>query len=226
MLVSPHVIRNLGEARDATEEFKRKVAAAAEALRQENKEERLERLEQVPVPPTAVPTPPQVVPTPPQKESPPQTEPKPEPQSRMDLIEPYGNLPRQQITADGSADEIRSPISYASDPEVVEPPAQEKVVVLEASKPAQTQKLAYQGSQSPGLWVVQVAAFASEADAKNLAQELQTKGYDTRVVPARVNGRTWYRTTVGRLESQDQAKKLQQILKTKENYPAAFVTYQ
>ena len=66
-------------------------------------------------------------------------------------------------------------------------------------------------------WTVQVNAFPHEWDAKELAKKLMDKGYDAYVVPVDVKGRAWYRVRVGRFASREQAKELQETIKSKEN---------
>lgn len=73
------------------------------------------------------------------------------------------------------------------------------------------------------VWTVQVSAFAKESDALNLAGKLKGQGYDAYLVPANVNGRTWYRVRVGRFSSFKEAKALRETLKNKESYTQAFL---
>ncbi|OFZ14017.1 MAG: hypothetical protein A2Z20_10390 [Bdellovibrionales bacterium RBG_16_40_8] len=48
-----------------------------------------------------------------------------------------------------------------------------------------------------GKYTVQVASYASEAEAKDQATKLTEKGYSAFYIPATVNGKTWYRVSVG-----------------------------
>ncbi|MGH7845692.1 MAG: SPOR domain-containing protein [Candidatus Binatia bacterium] len=66
-------------------------------------------------------------------------------------------------------------------------------------------------------WTVQVNAFPHERDAKELAKKLMDKGYDAYVVPVDVKGRPWYRVRVGHFARREEAKELQETIKTKEN---------
>ena len=66
-------------------------------------------------------------------------------------------------------------------------------------------------------WTVQVNAFPHERDAKELAKKLMDRGYDAYVVPVDVKGRPWYRVRVGRFASREEAKELQETIKSKEN---------
>ncbi|MCB0351568.1 MAG: SPOR domain-containing protein [Bdellovibrionales bacterium] len=48
-----------------------------------------------------------------------------------------------------------------------------------------------------GKYTVQVASFATEVEAKEQAAKLTGKGYSAFYVPATVNGKSWYRVSVG-----------------------------
>jgi septal ring-binding cell division protein DamX len=62
-------------------------------------------------------------------------------------------------------------------------------------------------SQYPtGKYTVQVASFATETDAKKRADELKQKGYSAFYIPANVQGKTWYRVSVGQFPSEQEAK--------------------
>lgn len=47
------------------------------------------------------------------------------------------------------------------------------------------------------MFTVQVGAYPTEAEAADMTQTLQRQGYKTSYVPANVNGKTWYRVSVG-----------------------------
>lgn len=74
------------------------------------------------------------------------------------------------------------------------------------------------------VWAVQVNAYPLERDAKNLAKRLKDKGYDAYVVPTNIKGKDWYRVRVGRLGTQEEAKALQEKLKTRENFTKSITT--
>lgn len=73
------------------------------------------------------------------------------------------------------------------------------------------------------IWAVQVHAFSHERNARNTAEKLKDKGYNTYVVSARVKGRTWYRVQVGRLDTQEEAEELQAKLRKREKYTKAWI---
>lgn len=70
-------------------------------------------------------------------------------------------------------------------------------------------------------YTVQVASYGTEAEAKSYATKLQEKGYDSFYLPAAVNGKTWYRVSIGRFE--DQASAAAQRKKIMETVPSAIV---
>lgn len=70
-------------------------------------------------------------------------------------------------------------------------------------------------------YTVQVASYGTEAEAKTYATKLQEKGYDSFYLPAAVNGKTWYRVSIGRFE--DQASAAAQRKKIMETVPSAIV---
>ncbi|AGH94823.1 SPOR domain-containing protein [Pseudobdellovibrio exovorus] len=58
-----------------------------------------------------------------------------------------------------------------------------------AAKPA--------AKEASPMFTVQVGAYPTEAEAADMTQTLQRQGYKTSYVPANVNGKTWYRVSVG-----------------------------
>jgi DedD protein len=72
------------------------------------------------------------------------------------------------------------------------------------------------------IWRAQVNAFPDERSAKLLVDRLKNKGYNAYVSEAPNRGRTWYRVSVGRYNSREEAEKIVEALKTKENHPKAF----
>lgn len=60
-------------------------------------------------------------------------------------------------------------------------------------------------SSAIGKYTVQVASYAEESEAKNHAATLKGKGWSAFYVPATVQGRTWYRVSVGIYDSNKSA---------------------
>lgn len=50
---------------------------------------------------------------------------------------------------------------------------------------------------TPLHFTVQVGSFPTQVEAEKMTKELQSKGYKTTFVPAKVNGQLWYRVNVG-----------------------------
>lgn len=107
---------------------------------------------------------------------------------------------------------------------VQEKPNPGKTVPLaeEQEKSSPSKKEGREGTAvGEGRWAVQVNAFPDEERARNLAERLKGKGYDAYVAVTNIKGRTWYRVRVGRFQSLDEARKLQETLKSKENFTKA-----
>jgi DedD protein len=71
-------------------------------------------------------------------------------------------------------------------------------------------------------WRAQVNAFPDERSAKQLVDRLKNKGYNAYVSETQNRGKTWYRVSVGRYNSREEAEKIVEALRTKENHPKAF----
>jgi DedD protein len=108
-----------------------------------------------------------------------------------------------------------------------EPPAPqpEKRPERIAAEPAAKKSEATAGSESAEagrIWRAQVNAFPDERSAKLLVDRLKNKGYNAYVSEAQNRDKTWYRVNVGRYPSREEAEKVVDALKTKENYSKAF----
>ena len=80
------------------------------------------------------------------------------------------------------------------------------------------------GSKESGKgWTVQVNAFPDERSAKTWVDRLKNKGYNAYVAEVNVKGKIWYRVRVGQYGTREEAKKVEEALKTKENYTKAFI---
>jgi DedD protein len=85
-------------------------------------------------------------------------------------------------------------------------------------------KTSEEAASSTLAWTVQVNAFEEEKDAEELVRRLKQKGLDAYVVSVDVRGKMWFRVRVGRFDSQDQAKKLESRLRSRERLRKAFAT--
>lgn len=56
-----------------------------------------------------------------------------------------------------------------------------------------------------GKFTVQIAAQSSEAEAKKKVEEMKNKGLSAFIVPAQVNGKQWYRVSVGQFDDRKSA---------------------
>ncbi|MGH7795085.1 MAG: SPOR domain-containing protein [Candidatus Binatia bacterium] len=71
-------------------------------------------------------------------------------------------------------------------------------------------------------WRAQVNAFPDESSAKLIVDRLKNKGYNAYVTAVENRGKTWYRVNVGKYGSRDEAEKMVEVLRSKENFPKAF----
>jgi len=72
-------------------------------------------------------------------------------------------------------------------------------------------------------WRAQVNAYPDERSAKLIVDRLKNKGYNAYVTEAQNKGKTWYRVSVGKYASREEAEKIVEVLRSKENFPKAFV---
>ncbi len=68
------------------------------------------------------------------------------------------------------------------------------------------------------VWRAQVNAFPDERSAKLLVDRLKNKGYNAYVNEVENRGKTWFRVSVGKYGSREEADKIVGALKDKENY--------
>ncbi|XGC80380.1 SPOR domain-containing protein [Bdellovibrio bacteriovorus] len=74
-----------------------------------------------------------------------------------------------------------------------------------------------------GKFTVQVASYADEAEAQKMASGLKTQGYSAFYVPANINGKTWYRVSVGQFTTQKEAQTYRTELLSKTKVGSAIV---
>ena len=102
-------------------------------------------------------------------------------------------------------------------------PAAEEKPLREKSNAAQLPNTIEESGKA---WYVQVNAFPDEKSGKLSVDKLKNKGYNARLMEARNNGKLWYRVRVGEFSSREEAERIADILKSKENFPKAFATRQ
>jgi cell division protein FtsN len=72
------------------------------------------------------------------------------------------------------------------------------------------------------VWRAQVNAFPDERSAKQIVDRLKNKGYNAYVTEVQNKGRSWFRVSVGKFNSREEADKMAETLRSKENFPKAF----
>lgn len=90
----------------------------------------------------------------------------------------------------------------------------------ESAKKAQA--TAAQPADQGKIWRAQVNAFPDDRSAKQIVDRLKNKGYNAYVTQVENRGKTWFRVNVGKYSSRDEADKMVELLRNKENYPSAF----
>ena len=103
----------------------------------------------------------------------------------------------------------------ASDKKAETSPRAEASRKTEAAEPSEKKE---QGK----IWRAQVNAFPDERSAKQIVDRLKNKGYNAYVTEVQNRGKSWYRVSVGKYNSRDEADKMVEAMRTKENFPKAF----
>ncbi len=107
-------------------------------------------------------------------------------------------------------------------PKPVEKKAEKTPSAAAAPKPAAPVETA-ESKDIGKAWTVQVNAFPDERSAKVWVDRLKNKGYNAYVTEVNVKGKIWYRVRVGRYNTREEARKVEDALKTKDNYTKAFI---
>jgi DedD protein len=76
---------------------------------------------------------------------------------------------------------------------------------------------------TPMHFTVQVGSFPTEVEAQKMTKELLSKGFKTSLVPAQVNGQTWFRVNVGLFGSVKEAQDYKKDFLEKTKLSSAFV---
>ena len=100
-----------------------------------------------------------------------------------------------------------------------------KLTESKADKPEPATESAKSESADTGegkVWRAQVDAYPDERSAKLLVDRLKNKGYNAYVNEVEFRGKPWYRVSVGKYGSREEADKIVGALKGKENYAKAF----
>jgi len=107
------------------------------------------------------------------------------------------------------------------------PPAKTTEKKVEKAAPAvdtlkRVETVSTEAKESGKTWRAQVNAFPDERSAQQIVDRLKNKGYNAYVAEVQNKGKTWFRVNVGKYSSRDEADKMVDLLRTKENYPKAF----
>jgi len=116
--------------------------------------------------------------------------------------------------------EVKEPKAVAKPETQVAKPTEEK-----AAKPQPSVETAKPEPAEVGenrVWRAQVDAFPDERSAKLLVDRLKNKGYNAYVSEVENRGKPWFRVSVGKYGSREEADKVVGALKGKENYAKAF----
>jgi len=148
-------------------------------------------------------------------------------------VKPEGSIKRDEVTfndaqtktpaarEDSPATEMGGEnIARAEPLQAVEKKAR-KAPAEPAAKKIDTASATDGGEQARN-WRAQVNAFPDERSAKLLVDRLKNKGYNAYVSEVQNRGKTWYRVSVGRYQTREEAEKVVEALQSKENYPKAF----
>lgn len=100
-------------------------------------------------------------------------------------------------------------------------PAVQPVVKPEAPKKIELPKVTATDVQ--GKYTIQVSSHPNEVDAKSQASDLVSKGYSAFYVPAQIDGKTWYRVSVGNFSTADTAKEYLSKIKSNASFKDAIV---
>jgi DedD protein len=106
---------------------------------------------------------------------------------------------------------------------VVERKVEKNLPVASMPQKAQAAESAQPNGDDKG-WTVQVNAFPDERSAKIWVDRLKDKGYNAYVTEASNQGKLWYRVRIGKYGTREEANKLLETLKNKENFATAFAT--
>lgn len=79
-------------------------------------------------------------------------------------------------------------------------------------------------SSTAGKFTVQIASYPAEAEAQKMAEQLKDKGFSAFYLPAQVNGKTWYRVSVGLFATQKEAQDHKSELMEKANVTSAIIS--
>jgi cell division septation protein DedD len=171
------------------------------------------------------------------KPSAPESSTAPPPPSKNEIT--FNDSPPKQAVGVVAADEPRSTakaekVAKTDTKEIAgakreEPPAakvsekrnEKAAPAPETAKKIETTETA-DAKNTGNVWRAQVNAFPDERSAKQIVDRLKNKGYNAYVTEVQNRGKSWYRVSVGKYNSREEADKMVESLRNKENFPKAF----
>jgi cell division protein FtsN len=211
MLITPHVIRNIDEARSVSDEFKEKFSKFTreiERIRKE-REEQQRRQQQQNVP---------------QKPAAPDVESKKVPEKSSSLY--YDRAANAFTKAEISTEESPGEIHGAGTQTEVAAAAHTKdSFEAKEATPVLYQDIRQTTSAATRdrFWGVQVKSYPDEATSWNLAKKLIDRGYEAHIIKASVRGQDWYRVRVGQYATEKEAGQLLSVLQSRDGFSDAFI---
>jgi general secretion pathway protein D len=245
MLITPNVIRNRGESRFVTEEFKSRLGTVRNELERmrKDREQDLERMrrykEERDKERKSAPDPTPEAPIPAPSSGPVSAIPPAGPLHNINVVP--GGLPTAPLRQEAQPPANPGPSSLVmsrvepvpAPPTVSKRTGATQSVQVASLPPAPTNKelpaqeaavkVPREQARSSRIWAVQVAAFARHQDAETLAGRLKDKGYDAYVMVAEVNSKIWHRVRIGQTPELPKALELRKRLQANENFAQAYV---
>jgi DedD protein len=159
-----------------------------------------------------------------------------QPKEEITFYDTLAKAPAAEPVAEEKPKETKSPEQTKSAAKTSKPQTKEEATpavprkaakpVEKPATPAETKSAAVpeagENKANGASWTVQVNAYPDERSAKLLVDQLKNKGYNAHVTEVLNKGKVWYRVRVGRYESKEEAKKLEETLRTNEKFATAF----
>lgn len=149
--------------------------------------------------------------------------------SKTALAQPLGETKAKETKEVKEVAEAKAPAKAETkekkNPTKEPPPAKVAEKAVEKSPPVDVAKAEEgEGKETGKNWRVQVNAYPDELSAKQIVDRLKNKGYNAYFSEVRYKGKVWYRVSVGKYASKEEADKVRESLRTKENFAKAFAT--
>ncbi|HEY7220138.1 MAG TPA: SPOR domain-containing protein [Candidatus Binatia bacterium] len=133
---------------------------------------------------------------------------------------PKNVKPSERIAAAEVKEKVALAKADAPPAKATEKKAEKAAPVVNTTKKIEAVMAEPKASGKP--WRAQVNAFPDERSAQQIVDRLKIKGYNAYVTEVQNKGKTWFRVNVGKYSSRDEADKMVDVLRSKENYPKAF----